>query len=600
MVLMVEDAANGSRVWQRTVDPALGSIQYNDDGTASLTTLVNNHQYRLHIELRDGNDNGGFLSSEFTPTTLPVITGFSSAAAQTNDTLTVYGFNFEADATTISFNCDGTPRSGVVNGSGTQFTVDIPYGACTGPVSATTSVGQSPPNYEMPFYSGAPISFTGSLRDSSGQAVAGAVVSLRHYPQVTTTTAANGSFTLSGLPYDFRLKIMKPGYYDTYSSYLRSTANIVAPDSFTMFTPAEIEATPTTVAAWRLTIGNPVARGIAVDYAGAPLSGATVTATNNSDIALAVRVLEPTLGMVMGTTYANGIFFVINGFQNDGTTVVTSKTGYDFTPQEFSPFNFAITEGPMIGIPRQTIAGFTPSSARPGATIAINGSFVLPYDRYSVKFNGLSGAVVGGDSTSLLVVVPSGATTGKVDVLCSATAITVTSATNFSPLYRLTLSFLGAGSGSANSITPGVDFSCSSPDICTKDVIYNTTFSLRATPSFGSLFDKWTGGCTGTGDCSITLPSDKSARATFTVAPYVKSGGVFYGTIGNAYAVVGSGSQILAQAIQFPGLDFDRTINVVLTGGFDSGFMLNPGYTSVVGPLTVTSGEVTFDRIIIK
>jgi hypothetical protein len=293
------------------------------------------------------------------------------------------------------------------------------------------------------------------------------------------------------------------------------------------------------------------------------------------------------------------LFYVTNSTPYDlFVNVTASKSAYDFVPTSFDIFNFAVTEGPVMGIPLHTISGFTPSSARPGSTVSISGYFPLSFSHYSATFNGLSATVTGGDSTTLLVTVPLNATTGKIVVTCNDTLKKVTSLTDFVPLYRLSFSFTGLGSGSVNS---NGGFSCVTPSTCTMHFNYNTVLTLTATPSFGSIFEKWGGVCTGAGTCSITFNQDRSARATFNYLPYVLSDSVLYGTIMSAYAAASDNDEIRLQAINFPEtFDLNRPISIILEGGYDSGFLTATGYTSLVGPVTISSGSVTLDRIIVK
>jgi hypothetical protein len=174
----------------------------------------------------------------------------------------------------------------------------------------------------------------------------------------------------------------------------------------------------------------------------------------------------------------------------------------------------------------------------------------------------------------------------------------VTSLTNFTPLYRLSFSFTGLGSGSVNS---DGGFSCETPNSCTMDFDYNTVLNLTATPSFGSFFEKWGGICTGTGSCSITFNQDRSARATFNYLPYVMVDSLVYGTIMSAYAVASDNDEIKIQAIDFPeSFDLTRPISIVLKGGYDSVFSSAAGYAYLSGPVTITSGSVTMDRIVVE
>ena len=98
----------------------------------------------------------------------------------------------------------------------------------------------------------------------------------------------------------------------------------------------------------------------------------------------------------------------------------------------------------------------------------------------------------------------------------------VTPVTNLSltgtgkPFYQLTLSLAGSGSGSVNS---DADFSCTS-GTCSKNYLFGTTVNLYATGSTSSDFIGWSGACSGTGPCQITLDSNKTMVANFPLKTY--------------------------------------------------------------------------------
>lgn len=82
------------------------------------------------------------------------------------------------------------------------------------------------------------------------------------------------------------------------------------------------------------------------------------------------------------------------------------------------------------------------------------------------------------------------------------------------PVQRtLTVGTAGTGSGtvSGNGIT------C--PGACSATLTDGTAATLTATPAQGSTFSGWSGACTGTGACTVTMSADESVTATFTKSP---------------------------------------------------------------------------------
>jgi len=80
--------------------------------------------------------------------------------------------------------------------------------------------------------------------------------------------------------------------------------------------------------------------------------------------------------------------------------------------------------------------------------------------------------------------------------------------------YSLSVSRAGTGTG---TIT-GTGIDCGTD--CSETLAQDTVITLAATPATGSTFTGWSGACTGTGICSVTMNNNKSVTATFdSIAP---------------------------------------------------------------------------------
>ncbi|MDQ6778207.1 MAG: cell wall-binding repeat-containing protein [Actinomycetota bacterium] len=75
--------------------------------------------------------------------------------------------------------------------------------------------------------------------------------------------------------------------------------------------------------------------------------------------------------------------------------------------------------------------------------------------------------------------------------------------------HSVIVSLAGTGSGSVS----GSGIAC--PGICTQSFASGASVSLSATPAAGSTFGGWSGGCGGTGACTVTLNTDMPVTATF-------------------------------------------------------------------------------------
>jgi len=79
--------------------------------------------------------------------------------------------------------------------------------------------------------------------------------------------------------------------------------------------------------------------------------------------------------------------------------------------------------------------------------------------------------------------------------------------------FTLTVGKAGSGTGTVS----GGGIACGSTCATTKDI--GTQLTLSATPDAGMVFSGWSGACTGTAGCTVTLNANASVTATFAPAP---------------------------------------------------------------------------------
>ncbi|WP_237155056.1 InlB B-repeat-containing protein [Oryzibacter oryziterrae] len=110
------------------------------------------------------------------------------------------------------------------------------------------------------------------------------------------------------------------------------------------------------------------------------------------------------------------------------------------------------------------------------------------------------------------------------------------------PNYTLTVAKAGSGSGTVTSDPSGI--SCGST--CSADYMQGTEVTLAAVATSGSVFSGWSGGCSGTGACVVTLDSAKAVTATFTPVPSyaltVSKTGSGSGTVNSAPSGISCGA----------------------------------------------------------
>ncbi len=164
------------------------------------------------------------------------------------------------------------------------------------------------------------------------------------------------------------------------------------------------------------------------------------------------------------------------------------------------------------------------------------------------------------------------------------------------------------GNGSVNSSPSGIACAIGNSGICS--ALFSTSpVTLNASGVNGttylSHFGSWSGGYDSASgaSCTVAMSGDKNVGATFITNPPVYIlGGSYYNSLQAAYNAGASGLTIESQAVGLPALDFtlDQGKTVILKGGFDSSYGTNGGRTTMDGILTVGTGSLTVENLIIQ
>jgi len=101
----------------------------------------------------------------------------------------------------------------------------------------------------------------------------------------------------------------------------------------------------------------------------------------------------------------------------------------------------------------------------------------------------------------------SGACSGTGSCIVTITAATAVTATFIQQMFPLTVTKVGSGTVTGGGIACGAT--------CTEDLAYGTAVTLTAAPASGYTFAGWSGACTGTGTCSVTMTAARNVTATF-------------------------------------------------------------------------------------
>jgi hypothetical protein len=143
-----------------------------------------------------------------------------------------------------------------------------------------------------------------------------------------------------------------------------------------------------------------------------------------------------------------------------------------------------------------------------------------------LQLSSLPSVVAAGQSSSLVGFNPAGCVARVLVVTNqSQTAANPTSSTSRSftvstaaappTMHLLSVSKTGSGNGTVTSNPAGI--SCGAD--CSQSYTDGTVVTLTATPAAGSSFSGWSGACSGTSSCSVTMSQSRSVAAAFDLLP---------------------------------------------------------------------------------
>lgn len=169
-----------------------------------------------------------------------------------------------------------------------------------------------------------------------------------------------------------------------------------------------------------------------------------------------------------------------------------------------------------------------------------------------------------------------------------------------------TLSVAISGNGEVDSDPAGIDCGSGTTGSCVHAFSNGETVTLTATEGTGSLFDGWSGACSGMSGktCPVAMTADRSVGANFILSPLVRLyGGGAYGSLQAAYNASATDCTIQARAVELPAGNFslNRDMDVVLAGGYDTSYSSNSGgCTTMVGNLSLNRGTLEVENLIVR
>ncbi len=258
-----------------------------------------------------------------------------------------------------------------------------------------------------------------------------------------------------------------------------------------------------------------------------------------------------------------------NGCNNGETLAKTFNVTITVTPAGGSPgtpfaFPNDISPAPLnksllLATPGfAAIAGVTPDFTIPAGFLAINGG--------TINFGGFD-------------VLAHGALPANGILSISRTGVQATNTpTNYAgvagavPALALTVGKAGTGSGTVTSSPAGINCGAT----CSANFGKSNPITLTATPDAGSALTSWSGACTGSGGCTVTMDAAKSVTANFgdSQAPTVPAGlsatAVSGAQINLAWSAATDAVGVTAYPV-FRGGVFLTTVNAPATSFGDTG-----------------------------
>jgi hypothetical protein len=176
-----------------------------------------------------------------------------------------------------------------------------------------------------------------------------------------------------------------------------------------------------------------------------------------------------------------------------------------------------------------------------------------------------------------------GGCTGTGTCVVTVDAAKTVNATFNLQTFVLTVTKSGTSTGTVTSGPAGINCGAT----CSFNYTFGTAVTLTPAPTAGSVFKAWSGACTGTGACVVTVDAAKTVNAVFNLAPPVLSSVVsrrVHGTAGTFDIPLGNvASNPTTEPRQGPAFTFVFKFDKPVTGG-----------QATVTAGTATAGAPTF------
>jgi RHS repeat-associated protein len=493
---------------------------------------------------------------------LPVISSFSPTSGVAQDVITINGSAL-ANATVTFYGSGG--NGVIVSASFSQIQVKVKADAKSGPITVTNSSGSATSH----------ASFTVATPNITG-------ISPSSAPVGATVTVTGTNFSTNAIN-DLLQFTGQSQWYPVSATVTAATST-----SLTTTVPAGAVTGPlmlavgtrSTTSSMNFTIAYPPVIASFTPSSGPPGTQVTISGSNFGATSATDTVSFNGVAAVVGapSTYST-IYATVPAAATTGpiTVVVNGLSATSST-------NFVVTTPPP------TVTGFSPASGPVGTSVTVNGTnFSATPSANIVTFNGTAATVTTATTTSLVALVPSGATTGPISVTVNGQS--ATSSSSFVVFQPPTISGFSPPSGA-----PGTPVTISGTNFSTTPSSNTVTFngtSATVTAATATSLTVSVPAAASTGLITVTVNGLSASSSTAFVVtvppPTITSFSPASGPVGTVVSVTGTNFSTTASAniVKFNGTTASVTASTTtsLTTAVPAG--------TTAGPITVTVGGQT-------
>jgi hypothetical protein len=314
------------------------------------------------------------------------------------------------------------------------------------------------------------------------------------------------------------------------------------------------------------------------------------------DQATAAVTVAPAALLALDTVY----HMAVTGVRNQDGLILENPATWSFTTAATAPTLAALTiTGPTL-VPESATAFYAATASwSDGTTSGVVPTWSVTPTTYATISNS-------GDLVTQAIPANQNITIVAEYALGGITRTATRAAVISNTANYLGVTLGGNGIGTLQGrVGTDIVIDCTTPSSgsCLSSLPVGSSVHLSARPDPDSVFAGWgsqCGVCTGA-SCLITVDRDKTCSASFIILLPTRIGGVQYPSLKAAYLAASTTAIIQSKATTFSGgLLLDRGIAVTLRGGYDAGYSTQTGYSLVEGKLTVATGSVVVDRLVIR